>query len=196
MRKKAKLGAAGRHTHSSDDQFRDSLQRLRVTNLEAVVGILESVILDISQAGDLSDHERKNALRRLLETTLRAASSIPVAKTKPLWKDRDLVKNQTPFDFLAETYAEEIAGHSLSKSDVRRIDYSLYKALASPHWKAKVASQNVFTQLPSKKLSNDAALALLPEGITRGDIIKLLPPEFRELFRLLHLIEVRRHRQS
>jgi hypothetical protein len=196
MGKKAKLGLPDQRTRESrDSDYQSALEKLKSTNLGATLDVLENSILNISRADEFSLEERSDALRRLLGAILRSAKYLtPTIEKKPLWKNRTPWKEQTPFDFLAQTYFEEIASGSLTKSDVRKSDFSLYKALASPHWKAKAKAENTFSKLPTKQKSDDHAVAVLPDGITRNEIIKLLPAEFREMFRLLHVAEMRRHR--
>ena len=198
MGKKAKSRSADRQIlGGATSDFESALQKLKSTNLEVILNVLETSILDISRTDEFTIQDRQNALTRLLGVVLAAARQVkPKITKKPLWKDRPLWKEQTPFDFLSEAYSDEIASGSLTKSDLRARDFPLYQALSSTHWKAKVKASNSFSRLPTKRQSHDDAVALLPVGITRSEIINLLPREFQELFRLVHVAEMRRHRTS
>jgi hypothetical protein len=180
----------------SGDKHRSVVRELGGIGLAGALDGIENVILEISKTSEYSFEEKQGALGRLLKTVFQAAKYLqPPVVNRPLWKNRAPSSSQSPFDFLAETYSEEIAAGTLAKSDVRERYFSLYKALANPHWKAKAPTNNSFSMLPSKRKSYDTT-SFIPDGVTRNDVISLLPMEFQEMLRHLHAAEMRRYRAS
>jgi hypothetical protein len=179
--------------------YRLALRRLANSNLSLIAEILSEIVADVSRAPDFSVPERREVLFRLFAQTLKCLSDLnkdASVAPKELWKNRDRSRSISPLAFLKQHYSEEIAAGLLTKSAVRRSDFSLYRALLNPSWAKDRPKDNIFSKLPSKKTTDDKALNSLPEGITRAAIIRTLPPEIREMFRILHVAEMRRHRSK
>jgi hypothetical protein len=185
---------------SEEIGYRVALQRLARNNLSLIIESLSEVILDLSRANEFSVPERKEALCGVLALALRGLDDLSkeplTAKPRALWQNRNRSHLISPFSFLKQNYSNEIAEGSLTKFAVRQSDFALYRALLNPYWKAREPKDNVFSRLPSKKTIDDKALQSLPKNMTRAAIIKTLPREIREMFRILHVAEMRRHRSK
>jgi len=177
------------------EEYVRSIQRLATSNLNLLTDVISKLVSDFSKTPAYSVEDRRKALSRLLIAILQSVESLSASPSaKPQWNLRDRTQKITPLRFLEIHYSEEIAAGTLVKSSIRKSDYSLYKALSNPHWMSSEKPENLFSNLPSKKKSNDVALKTIPTGVTRGGIVKLFPPEIRELFRLLSVAETRRRR--
>ena len=123
-------------------------------------------------------HALYDVLNNLLDVIYRLSRSAP--ETAPeLWLER-ANKFESVFDFIERVYGRFLQ-RGLKKSDLRRLDPSLYKALFN--W-SRSHKGNPDLVLPTKKEANDHLLAQLENMGAPKTITDILPSIFRDQLRL------------
>lgn len=183
------------HSGEPHDDFGAALARLRDHPASIVSDVLPQLIRQFGSDDTLPLEEKSKALRSLLYAIVDTLSRLAVdaiPAVKETWSTRDRSKGETPQAFASRVYHDHIE-RGLTTAHVRRADYSLYKALASPYWKKKSRADSPFSKVPTKKKFHDEALQALPKKLTRAQLISLLPREIQEQLRLLHVLEMRKY---
>lgn len=139
----------------------------------------------------IDDQEKLAALFDVLDNVTnvidRLTRSAP-EKAPELWKNRP-DKTEKIFDFIRRVYGQYIG--RIRKSDLRRLDFSLYKSLYYQKHKDETD-----VDLPTIKEANDRLLAQLEGTVSLTDIRNEMPAVLRERLRLYRTVSSRKRRRD
>lgn len=156
-----------------------------------------AIIDQLSRLGDdsaLPDDAKltvlSDSLNNILEIIHRLSQTAP--ETAPeFWLERSN-KSESVFDFIERVYGKYVK-KGLKKSDLRRLDPSLYKALFN--W-SRNHKGNPDLFLPTKKEANDRLLADLEKSGRPANITDNLPLILRDWVRLYRTASSRKRRNK
>jgi hypothetical protein len=139
------------------DKHVAALERLRRHNTLMLREVISRVLEDFARDSTLTYEERTATLLQirsdLSSHVTKLVSNIP-KKAPSMWSDRDKSKQETPIGFIRRVYADSL-GRGLTQSDIRRLDFDLYRALQN--WKQRHAWPSDFP-LGTKQHRNDMLL--------------------------------------
>ena len=111
-------------------------------------------------------------------------------KAPELWKER-LDKSENIYDFIRRVYGEWLE-RGLRRSDLRRLDLSLYRSLYYGKHKKLLERQGM--NLATVKEDNDRLLAQLDGKVSLATIRGQLSPHFLKMLTLYRTASTRKHR--
>jgi hypothetical protein len=135
-----------------------ALEKLRRHNTLALREVISRVIEDFASDDALTHQEKVTTLLQIktdLSNHLTKLVSKAPAQAPSTWATRNRSNQETPIDFVRRVYVESL-GHGLTQSDIRRLDYDLYRALQN--WKQRYGWPSDF-MLPTKQSKNEMLLS-------------------------------------
>lgn len=130
-----------------------------------------------------------NAIESLFTTIDRLSRSAP-DKAPELWRAR-ADKSEKIFDFIRRVYGPYLG--KIRRSDLRRLDFSLYKSLYYKRHKSAYDAESDFEILSTRE-ANDRLLAELNGEVSLSEIRSRMPAVLKQRLRLYEALARRKGR--
>jgi hypothetical protein len=180
---------------AAESSLRNSISKLVASYRATAVERFERLAREVEAEPAIPHQEKVAALYEAIESLFTSVDHLSRSapdKAPELWRSR-ADKSEKIFSFIRRVYAPYIG--RIRRSDLRRLDFSLYKSLYYKRHKSEYEAESDL-ELLSAREANDRLLSQLNGEVSLSDIRSSMPAVLRQRLRLYEALSRRRGRKK